>query len=1121
DGFLENLIRRLRDSRILLSQGNTLEAPSQLEIVPDYFADDGSPPKPLVTASRGLDGYVSPDYDVDDLKQLQIQEMSPREFRDLIKLLTVSGSQQTKPMEWHSTVAQAFLHIGHPLAYDIALVPLGSGRWAPPSSGDLFLPDYSSTLSVPGGIDIATITRSASLDPSRRLLFERLGATRLGSAQIFEQILKQHRAFKGVGGCSVEHAVDQAWFVWTCPIRPRQYNLKDLLLSAHDGTLQKATELYMDDPDGTKKLSDFFGVNNPVVRRLHPQYFIQTSDEAKLRSWLQWLKNDMKVNTVPKLVGSDGKVTPEFIFIVNNSPSCAWLKLLRDCWSTHSRSDNVKKFFANVLVDCRGSRKIKLCDAYMPTSDVLKEASDEQMVDLIAIDDPENSSWSKLTPLGLRINPDLPLFLNALLRLQSAPLTSDTAARAKRIYGSLDVFARLGSENQKKIQSAFTNAYLIFVPLQPGGGKWVGKTVCRWKSDACLSKLYDVKAFYNDFVDLFHRTLSIKEANAADILDEMEHLDATTEATSKAVQLLMALEKQMHVAGEIKVAKERLRKNVNIFPVQGKDDSISRRSLNDNSWFIADNPRLKKLFKDKVDLLALEDDKLRKCPNLMGRLELDTRALSKCIKEEMVLKGEKKLNQELTNYVRVRAKYVAWLANSDKRESLESRFSTLKVMSVDELRQRSFIQTPSGPIYGADEGNRACVEYRQDSVQVLVPSSSQDSRNLPHIDLCGYLMKEFSIGAELEGTMLSIFFTGDLNSVELLLEKKQLMAGAFNSAMQPLTVVIDGEMANEDSRKTQTTKSAPIPIINRNGSSMGVTGCTAPALPLNLNHKTTAGYLGTEISGSSAAVRSRGVGRSSDTSGCAATSNSSSGFGGSTNHIRFGEAEPVFVGRSSFRPKARGDVPERDLLQDDNSLDLSEMTKEFHITLPGASNTSNGTRPALSTTGQGDEHQVKIGSHGEHMAYEILNRKFGVTHDQWTSSLRKEHGFPTFSGFEGEQADFTVTDYQVCQRISNYLIDKGVVRKEFFAGCKVTAYHIEVKATTGKSSELFSLSDAQLGLARYYYHSDRSEIYMVMRLFNLNAAKPSADFFVDPYLMMLNGQLRFTAPGGLLLEKAG
>ncbi|KAI7650502.1 hypothetical protein KC318_g16382, partial [Hortaea werneckii] len=811
--------------------------------------------------------------------------MSPREFRDLIKLLTVSGSQQTKPMEWHSTVAQAFLHIGHPLAYDIALVPLGSGRWAPPSSGDLFLPDYSSTLSVPGGIDIATITRSASLDPSRRLLFERLGATRLGSAQIFEQILKQHRAFKGVGGCSVEHAVDQAWFVWTCPIRPRQYNLKDLLLSAHDGTLQKATELYMDDPDGTKKLSDFFGVNNPVVRRLHPQYFIQTSDEAKLRSWLQWLKNDMKVNTVPKLVGSDGKVTPEFIFIVNNSPSCAWLKLLRDCWSTHSRSDNVKKFFANVLVDCRGSRKIKLCDAYMPTSDVLKEASDEQMVDLIAIDDPENSSWSKLTPLGLRINPDLPLFLNALLRLQSAPLTSDTAARAKRIYGSLDVFARLGSENQKKIQSAFTNAYLIFVPLQPGGGKWVGKTVCRWKSDACLSKLYDVKAFYNDFVDLFHRTLSIKEANAADILDEMEHLDATTEATSKAVQLLMALEKQMHVAGEIKVAKERLRKNVNIFPVQGKDDSISRRSLNDNSWFIADNPRLKKLFKDKVDLLALEDDKLRKCPNLMGRLELDTRALSKCIKEEMVLKGEKKLNQELTNYVRVRAKYVAWLANSDKRESLESRFSTLKVMSVDELRQRSFIQTPSGPIYGADEGNRACVEYRQDSVQVLVPSSSQDSRNLPHIDLCGYLMKEFSIGAELEGTMLSIFFTGDLNSVELLLEKKQLMAGAFNSAMQPLTVVIDGEMANEDSRKTQTTKSAPIPIINRNGSSMGVTGCTAPALPLNLNHKTTAGYLGTEISGSSAAVRSRGVGRSSDTSGCAATSNSSSGFGGSTNHI--------------------------------------------------------------------------------------------------------------------------------------------------------------------------------------------------------------------------------------------
>ena len=452
DGFLENLIRRLRDSRILLSQSNTLEYPSQLQIVPDHFADDGTPPKPLVTASRGLDGYVSPDYDVDDLKQLQIQEMSPREFRDLMKLLTVSGSQQTKPLEWHSKVAQAFLHIGHAMARDVALVPLSNGRWERPRSGDFFLPEYSSTLSVPGGVEIAMITRDASLDPSRRLLFERLGATRLGSAQIFEQILKQHRVFKSAGACSVEHAVDQAWFVWTCPIRPRQYNLKDLLLSAHDGTLHKAGELYMDEPDGTKMLSDFFGVNNPVVRRLHPQYLIQRSDDKKQSSWLQWLKNDMKVNTLPKLVGSDGKVSPEFTFIVNNSPSRAWLKLLRDHCSTHSHSDNVKRFFANVLVDCRGGRRLKLCDAYMPTPDVLKEASDEQMVDLIAIGDPEDPSWSKLTHLGLRLKPDLPLFLKALIRLQSAPLTSDTAARAKRIYGSLEGFAHMSLENQKQIQ---------------------------------------------------------------------------------------------------------------------------------------------------------------------------------------------------------------------------------------------------------------------------------------------------------------------------------------------------------------------------------------------------------------------------------------------------------------------------------------------------------------------------------------------------------------------------------------------------------------------------------------------------------------------------------------------
>ncbi|KAI6880915.1 hypothetical protein KC360_g6872 [Hortaea werneckii] len=99
--------------------------------------------------------------------------------------------------------------------------------------------------------------------------------------------------------------------------------------------------------------------------------------------------------------------------------------------------------------------------------EVLKEASDEQMVGLIAIGDPKNPSWSKLTHLGLRLKPDLSLFLKALLllRLQSAPLTSETTTRAKRIYGSLDAFARIGGENQKKIQASFTNAHLIFVPL--------------------------------------------------------------------------------------------------------------------------------------------------------------------------------------------------------------------------------------------------------------------------------------------------------------------------------------------------------------------------------------------------------------------------------------------------------------------------------------------------------------------------------------------------------------------------------------------------------------------------------------------------------------------------------
>ncbi|KAI6880921.1 hypothetical protein KC360_g6870 [Hortaea werneckii] len=43
-------------------------------------------------------------------------------------------------------------------------------------------------------------------------------------------------------------------------------------------------------------------------------------------------------------------------------------------------------------------------------------------------------------------------------------------------------------------------------------------------------------------------------AHAADTIDEMEHVDTTAKATSKAVQLLVALDRQMHIVDEIKVA---------------------------------------------------------------------------------------------------------------------------------------------------------------------------------------------------------------------------------------------------------------------------------------------------------------------------------------------------------------------------------------------------------------------------------------------------------------------------------------------------------------------------------------------------------------------------------------
>lgn len=92
--------------------------------------------------------------------------------------------------------------------------------------------------------------------------------------------------------------------------------------------------------------------------------------------------------------------------------------------------------------------------------------------------------------------------------------------------------------------------------------------------------------------------------------------------------------------------------------------------------------------------------------------------------------------------------------------------------------------------------------------------------------------------------------------------------------------------------------------------------------------------------------------------------------------------------------------------------------------------------------------------------FDLLKKEFGAGNDCWTSEDRSRDGLPSFEPFEGDYADFTISDPETCRRITAWLGGHGAVG---VTGDNVT-YHIEVKTTVGVCGESFSMSNNQVAL---------------------------------------------------------
>ncbi|RMY18358.1 hypothetical protein D0867_05381, partial [Hortaea werneckii] len=322
-GFFKRLCAHLRSRKVLQSQAGSLEMPSGLSIVPlDYM--DG--PKPLVVAPGRLRTYLSPTYRTNDLSDLQISTLGPREFFRIVSRYAEFSEQ---PEAWHVKLAKALLRAGSHYAHGMPLIPMSDGKWIVPDEGTFYFPEVAEGMSIPNGIEVAMISSEVK-DPERRTLFTELGASKLRINEVFELILNQHKkASHSNKAWSCEQAVEHARFLYSAPSRPRSYTFKDFRLYGSDNKLHVAEDLYMDDPKSTTTISTLFGKSNARIVFIHPRYFDPSVTEVS-SGWFNWLKNEVEVNTLPRLTRPGYHVSPEFHWLIDHKASSVWLSLLKD-----------------------------------------------------------------------------------------------------------------------------------------------------------------------------------------------------------------------------------------------------------------------------------------------------------------------------------------------------------------------------------------------------------------------------------------------------------------------------------------------------------------------------------------------------------------------------------------------------------------------------------------------------------------------------------------------------------------------------------------------------------------------------------------------------------------------
>ncbi|RDL30730.1 Uncharacterized protein BP5553_10075 [Venustampulla echinocandica] len=699
-----------------------------------------------------------------------------------------------------------------------------------------------------------------------------------------------------------------------------------------------------------------------------------------------------------------------------------------------------------------------------------------------------NVSWDDLTrelrAIKAKTKPDINVVQDIYLRLQR-------------------MSADLESKYLESLLTSFEKDALIYDMLSQN---WTAPSACLWSKDAQVPGKSTISGQYEDLKDLFVGVLKIKIPNLRLLIKELKRVAQSSPSINDIKSLIW----QINTFDPIIKDLEDVRWS-EIFPVRKANGNLELQTWM-AGFSIIDRQPWADAFEDKVDFLDFSLKEVRILEPFLSSME-GMGYLSKHVKEKSSFQGilpepSTKRTRQLRRRAYALSRCATHFGSPRAKNDCQALYQLLlkaKVYETDGIIG-SLEHTRLGDTVIVEVSNtKLHVEEGLEGLNIYVPKDSKD-QEICYLRLLPTKLFNETMMAEVDSNSTLAF---DSNAVSII-------TAIFASSDEVIDLVLE------------EAGIVPVPYPDQYEDELQQSPRDKVLLSLgiyrNAERETASVGSGTQ---SGMAMATPGASTPS------ARSPSLSITAASTYraiHRPSVPSQPIQLRNSPLRPRPVRVLPDsirRQITSESSQVEGAFPSKgafnldELLNALPVEA--AREVNPYDLPFGVRNEnqlaHDMKIGAAGELYAFEILSRLEtslpGFGRHNWQSTIRRHvtvhENYRDLEPWRGaETADITYDDTK--GEFTQLLIANGHLDGSIWAHA-TPKYFLEVKTTTKECATRFFLSKGQYQRMQRLKLGLRAsaEVYIILRVFNLDGNKIDMRLYVDPAGMEERGELQFTS----------